>query len=329
MTLNKRTSPDFIQSLQALLRRLPGNHPKRALIEKDLAKRKAGYRGEEAVEYFIKSLTEFTVIHDIRLYSGTEFFQIDTLLLSPSFILILEIKNISGTIFFDPTFNQLIQTKQDNEKGFLDPLIQARRQQKELTKWLIDLKVNIPIEYLVVISNPSTVIKTSSYHKNALDRVLHASHILKRIDKLKVKYPEEKLTAKEIRKVSKTIVKKHNPANYSVLKYYDLQEKDIITGIQCHSCSKFTVERVRGTWKCAACNTVDKEAHIKTLQDYFYLIDSSITNHQFRSFTYLSSSNIAKKLLTGMKLPYSGSFKNRTYHLSRELFEKFNFTGRK
>jgi hypothetical protein len=323
LLVKRRKSTDFIQSIDALLRRLPGNHPKRALIENDLAKRKAGYRGEKAVDYFINSLTEFTVIHDIRLYNGTEFFQIDTLLLSPSFILILEIKNISGTIFFDPTFNQLIQTKQDMEKGFLDPLMQARRQQKELTKWLFDMKVKIPIEYLIVISNPSTVIKASSYHKNALARVLHANQLLERIDKLKVKYPEEKLTVKEIRKVSKTIIKKHSPPNYNVLKYYNLQEKDIITGIQCHSCSKFSVERVRGTWKCSACNIVDKEAHIKALQDYFYLIDSSITNHQFRSFTYLSSSNIAKKLLTGLKLPHSGEKKSRLYHIPLNFFEKY------
>jgi hypothetical protein len=83
------------------------------------------------------------------------------------------------------------------------------------------------------------------------------------------------------------------------------------------------VERVRGTWKCSACNIVDKEAHIKALQDYFHLIDSSITNHQFRSFTYLSSSNIAKKLLTGLKLPYSGEKKSRMYHIPLNFFEKY------
>ncbi len=36
-------------------------------------------------------------------------------------------------------FKQLIQIKQDNERGFLDPLIQARRQQKELTKWRVKI----------------------------------------------------------------------------------------------------------------------------------------------------------------------------------------------
>ncbi len=103
--VKERKSPDFIQRMEALLRRLPASHSKRVLIENDLAKRKAGFRGEEAVDYFLKHLNEFTIIHDIRLAGGNDdFFQIDALLLYSNFILILEIKNISGTIYFDSPF---------------------------------------------------------------------------------------------------------------------------------------------------------------------------------------------------------------------------------
>lgn len=98
-------------------------------------------------------------------------------------------------------------------KEVFDPLIQAKRQQKELGKWLADHKIHTPIEYLVVISNPSTVIKTSSYHKLAIEKVLHASHLRDRIDKLKENYPAETLTDGEIRKLSRAITKKHIPAN--------------------------------------------------------------------------------------------------------------------
>ncbi|WP_439649950.1 hypothetical protein [Cytobacillus pseudoceanisediminis] len=40
------------------------------------------------------------------------------LLLCPNFLLILEIKNISGTLYFDPAFNQLNMSKQEKERGF-------------------------------------------------------------------------------------------------------------------------------------------------------------------------------------------------------------------
>lgn len=330
MILKERKAPDFIRSLEILLRRLPGTHSKRALIENDLVKRRAGFRGEEAVDYFLKDLAGFIILKDIRLSNGNgDFYQIDMLLLCPNFLLILEIKNISGTIYFDPAFNQLIQSKQEKERGFLDPLIQAKRQQKELAKWLADHKIHTPIEYLVVISNPSTVIKTSSYHKLALEKVLHASHLRERIDKLKENYPSETLTDRGIRKLSRAITKKHIPANYNVLKYYDIDIKEIITGIQCPECSRFSMKRMRGTWKCSNCHTADKEAHIRTLHDYLLLISSSITNQQFREFTHISSSNIAKKLLTALKLPYTGSYKDRTYQLSADFFERHHFTGRK
>lgn len=330
MIVKERKVPDFIRSMEVLLRRLPVTHSKRALIENDLIKRRAGFRGEEAVDYFLKDLAEFMILKDIRLSNGYGgFYQIDVLLLCSNFLIILEIKNISGTIYFDPTFNQLIQSKHEIERGFLDPLIQAKRQQKELAKWIADMNFCIPIEYLVVISNPSTIIKTSSYHKLALEKVLHASHLRDRIEKLKEKYPLEKLTDRDIKKLSRAITKKHIPANYNILKYYDMDIKELITGIQCPACSRFSMKRVRGTWKCSSCQSADKEAHIRTLHDYLLLISSSITNQQFREFTHLSSSNIAKKLLTGMKLPYSGSFKDRSYQLSADFFEVLHFTGRK
>lgn len=320
--LKERKAPDFIRSLEVLLRRLPGTHSKRALIENDLVRRRAGFRGEEAVDYFLKDLAGFIILKDIRLSNGNGgFYQIDVLLLCSHFLLILEIKNISGTIYFDPAFNQLIQARQENERGFLDPLIQAKRQQKELAKWLADRKIHTPIEYLVVISNPSTVIKTSSYHKLALEKVLHASHLRERIDKLKENYPAEKLTDREIRKLSRAITKKHIHANYNVLKYYDIDIKEIITGIQCPACSRFSMKRMRGTWNCGNCHTADKEAHIRTLHDYLLLISSSITNQQFREFTHLSSSNIAKKLLTALKLPYTGEKKSRIYQIPKDFFE--------
>ncbi|WP_082919413.1 nuclease-related domain-containing protein [Cytobacillus oceanisediminis] len=76
-------------------------------------------RGEEAVDYFLKDLPEFIIVKDTRLSNGNgDFFQIDMLLLCPIFLLILEIKNISGTLYFDPAFNQLKMSKQENERGF-------------------------------------------------------------------------------------------------------------------------------------------------------------------------------------------------------------------
>ncbi|MBA9028191.1 nuclease-related domain-containing protein [Peribacillus huizhouensis] len=77
-----------MQKLDALVRRLPENHPKRPLVEKDLAKRLAGYRGEKAVDYHLTEVSkkQSLILHDLRLKARTHYFQLDTIILTQSFI---------------------------------------------------------------------------------------------------------------------------------------------------------------------------------------------------------------------------------------------------
>ena len=49
------------------------------------------------------------------------FFQIDFLIITLHYLLILEAKNYSGQIYFDDDFNQIIQTKNGEEKALPDP----------------------------------------------------------------------------------------------------------------------------------------------------------------------------------------------------------------
>lgn len=46
----KKKVPLMILKLESLLRRMPLQHPKRVLVARDLAKRNAGFKGEESVD---------------------------------------------------------------------------------------------------------------------------------------------------------------------------------------------------------------------------------------------------------------------------------------
>ncbi|MEH7391820.1 nuclease-related domain-containing protein [Bacillus sp. JJ1474] len=317
LIVKERTIPLKILACEALLNRLPPNFEKRPLIEKDLAKRKAGFRGEVATDYYINILTdkEFTIVKNLRLSNGHEYFQIDTFILSPTFALILETKNISGTLFFDSKFKQLIRYLNDNEDGFLDPITQAERQKRELRYWLHQRNISIPIEYLVVISNPTTVIKTDPKNHVAFKVVLHAHELLDRIEKMQKSFTGEKLTKREIIRITKLLVNSHTPEKVNVLEKYKISVSTLITGVQCPNCKASPMNRIYGTWFCSICKLKDKAAHQQALLDYCLLIDSSITNQQFREFLQISSADIAKKLLFSMNLPHSGSNKGRIYHL--------------
>nr|WP_276310196.1 nuclease-related domain-containing protein [Bacillus salacetis] len=90
-----------------------------------------------------------------RLFDGTHYFQIDSVIITGKYILIVETKNMPGTLNFDTEFNQLIRTNEKVEEAFSDPMIQVKRHKAQLRKWLACLHLShLPIESLVVISTP-------------------------------------------------------------------------------------------------------------------------------------------------------------------------------
>ena len=169
MILKPRKIPLSVQKYQALNRRTPPNHPKIPLIKENLRK------GLPAIKENVPSIihcpffqTKNTLFYTMSdLPDESRFFQMDSVLICNEFILILEVKNIAGKLYFDPVFNQLIRTIDWEEKALSDPLIQVKRHEEQLQRWLNRNKLpSIPILSLVVISNPSTIITTSSENRN-------------------------------------------------------------------------------------------------------------------------------------------------------------------
>ncbi|MGG3940255.1 nuclease-related domain-containing protein [Peribacillus psychrosaccharolyticus] len=85
--------PLSIQVLEALVRRLSPKHPRIDEIKEELRITKAGYRGEQSLDYFLGALSskKYTIFHDLRLpYTpNTEpyYFQIDILLVCSTHLL--------------------------------------------------------------------------------------------------------------------------------------------------------------------------------------------------------------------------------------------------
>ncbi|RBP91487.1 nuclease-like protein [Cytobacillus firmus] len=229
-----RYIPIRIQKNHALLKRIAKNHSKRLMVESDQTRRLAGYKGEQAIDFHLSKLPEkeHMILHDLRLSNGKHFFQIDTLILNPAFALILEVKNYGGTLYFDPDFNQLIQTNSKGEvKGFPNPIEQARVQSSEMKKWLLKRNINIPIEFFIVISKPSTILKTAPGNAKMLQKVLHVQFLLKSIEKIKASHKKEVLSPKDMKKISRFLLKEHTPKQFDILKHYEISISDIQTGL--------------------------------------------------------------------------------------------------
>ncbi|WKB35562.1 nuclease-related domain-containing protein [Terrilactibacillus sp. S3-3] len=184
LIVKELTIPPRIYMDMALLRRLSNGHPKRGEVSKDLARRRAGYRGEQNLYYHLSFLPQddSQIFYDLGVSVNNRSCQIDTFLLYPSFCLILETKNLSGTLHVDPVFNQFIRSIDDKEEGFPNPILQVQRQKTLLNGWLCQHEMPvIPIEYLVVISNPSTLLKLVCETDPVPQTMLHAEQIVSKI----------------------------------------------------------------------------------------------------------------------------------------------------
>ncbi|MED2970720.1 nuclease-related domain-containing protein [Fictibacillus sp. B-59209] len=322
MIIKERAYPQYITALEALLRRIPQNHPKRREIELDYAKRLAGYRGEQALDYPLGFLQEkeFSIFHDLRLPDRKRHFQLDTLILSQRFALILEVKNIAGTLIFDEDFRQLIRISNEKEEAFADPILQAELQKVQLLSWFSQQKLTVlPVETLVVISHPKTVIKNSliKLSPESSKKVTQNKDIPFRIAAFQRRYTKE-IPQKEMNRISRQLLKAHSPFTPDILSLYEISPNEILKGVHCPNCNHLPMTRFYGKWFCTSCSHSSKTAYLPALNDYVALFGSTITNRELRNFLNIASPSIAAKILHSMNLPSSGGYRNRSYHLTSE-----------
>ncbi|PGM59167.1 nuclease-related domain-containing protein [Bacillus sp. AFS053548] len=185
MILKERTVPLVIKKLEALLRRLPSDHPQWARIEEDLFKYKAGYQGEKSLDYHLSFFPKERsfILHDVRLVDDFKhFFQIDTIIITPRVLIIIEVKNLIGTLYFDQNFNQLIRSIDGKEGSFTNPIVHVDRQKRQLTQWLRKHNfINLSVIPYVVVSSPKTIIKASSNQSEIAKKFFILSYFTKKL----------------------------------------------------------------------------------------------------------------------------------------------------
>jgi ribosomal protein L37AE/L43A len=321
LIIKKRVLPIRISKLQALERRLSLDHPKKREVKDDLAKKLAGFRGEESLDYHLTTFPEkdFCILHDLRLPYQQYHFQMDTLILSPHFFLIIEVKNYAGSLYFEPTFHQVVRTIDGQKETFPDPISQVERQQLHFTSWLHAHKFPpVPIDHLVLISNAYTYIETASGNKRVPQKVTHSMKLPSKVADLKMKYKEEKYSLKELRKLSNFLLKQDTPYNPDILARFNMSEKDLVKGIHCPTCHLLPMKRKRGKWICSYCGHHSNDAHLESLRDYALLIADTITNKELRDFLQIDSTSVSAKLLAASNYSYSGSTKGIKYHIPLE-----------
>jgi hypothetical protein len=180
----------------------------------------------------------------------------------------------------------------------------------------------IPIETILVLSNPSTRITDNSGHGEIKKKVIHAEYLSEKVKQLENLYTKQMISSRELQKISQLLVSEHSPLPINILIMNGIPVKDLIKGVQCPHCSSFALIRNKGTWLCPTCHKKSPNAHRQAIHDYLLLINPTITNKQCCEFLQLLSRHASKRLLTSMELPTTGSNTARKYHLPDD-FSKY------
>ena len=301
-----------------MLKRMPKRHPVRPIVEKDLRVWLKGYYGERNVAYHLSFLPEdeYYIFHGLRL-KDKKSFQMDLLLVSAKFTLIIEVKNISGKLKFKKGSDLMTRELNNVEEGMDNPIQQVKRHHLQFNNWLKYHQFKgIPVEHLVVISKTSTIIETTSDNVQIFQKLLYAESLIDKIRELETKYTKLRITKKVLNQLSDTLLKEHHIFVPDVLQKYNLSQSDIKPGVQCTNCNSFGMEYISASWRCTLCHFTSKKAHLIALKDYFLILNQSITRKQFAEFFQVAPIK-ARNMLLSLKLPSTGTKRGTNYYLPK------------
>lgn len=313
--------PKHLLQMEALNRRLLHSHPKKMIIDRRSRNLRAGYNGELSLEFPLGFLSkhEFHIFHNLRLRDSNAFFQIDILVVTKSFLLIIEVKNIDGQVLFDE-LGQSIRIKNDKEEVFQNPIYQVNLQHLRLMQWLHHIDIpTVPIEKAVVYSSTSTILKNVTNDKHIAEIIMHKDKILPRIEQLQRKYKSPCLSEQQLQLLFMKLLSAQTPEKNNVLEKYDIQYDELVKGVFCLDCGARSMMRIKGKWKCRVCHAKSEIAHRHSLQDYTLLVGERITNRVLRDFLQLESADVAKRILKKVAYLEQGKYKGRRYYLKADI----------
>ncbi|MEY9971939.1 hypothetical protein ABH966_002312 [Lysinibacillus sp. RC46] len=300
------------KGLQALVTRMQPTHPQYQNFQQELKNKEAGDFGEQ---YVMKELQQIALLNDCYIFHNVILpsvlpMQIDILLIVPNAIILLEIKNIRGTVHFKSDPRQLIRTSESGEVHvFTHPEIQLEQYIQSM-KYFLDTKhVSIPIYGAIVFPFNNVNIHREDGRLPILMAKELPIFLHKHLEKNK-----ETATMTEIKNINLSHLQHRTP--FPLCQYYQIDASALRRGVHCENCGEFGMEKLRMTWYCQSCKFQCKNAHIRALLDYHMLVGDTISNSECREFLNIESQYVAKRLLQKLNLSSTGPDRIRKYHLS-------------
>ena len=312
----QRQTSEQLQYLNVILKRLKSDIPS---IRNQYVKLRTGIMGERRVDREWKEVKlAGQLLHDFTCVN--EFghsHQIDTIFICKNFILVVEIKNISGRIDFDDRRRQFIRTREDGTiESFMNPVDQVKRHRDFIESIFIDWSDYVPVEAAIIIANPSTVIGRISEEVP----IFNVSGLRTKISELVKKYNRNALNVSALRNQLESY--------YKPLKKWhrlNLDELPLKKGVLCCECKSAMYHSVSG-FICYGCGWRDRhhEALREAMYDFSIMYSNEITSRAFREFIGITNPNTAYSCLKRLGLKQKGNTKGRIYIIPNNIWQMKN-----
>lgn len=298
--------------LQALVTRLQPTHPQYQNLQQEQKIKEAGDFGEQ---YVMKELRQTALLNDCHIFHNVILpsvlpMQIDILIIVPNAIILLEVKNIRGTVHLKNDPRQLIRTSESGEVHvFTHPEIQLEQYIQGMKHFLDTQNISIPIYGAVVFP-----FNNANIHREDSGLPILMAKELPLFLHKHIENSKETSTMNEIKHIILSHLRDRTP--FPLCQYYQIDVSALRRGVQCENCGQFGMKKLRMTWYCQSCQSQCKDAHIRALRDYYMLVGDTISNRACRELLNIESQYVAKRLLQKLNLPSTGSDRIRKYDLS-------------
>ncbi|WP_339197667.1 nuclease-related domain-containing protein [Solibacillus sp. FSL R5-0449] len=305
--------------LEALISRLKVDDEEFSSYQQAYYRSQAGLAGELKMQ---RTLADYHFPGPYKIFYNFECInekgfshQIDALIITTRFLLVVEVKQISGTLFYKPAFHEFArQTEEGVIENFKNPFDQAYRHQLYISYLLSKWGISLPVLYIVINANIRTKLDSSL---NGYP-IIHLSGLPNFLEKLYETNGESTVNLMDLERKLVSISRR--------LPYSKNVERDRLrNGVLCQNCDFHHVMYYHhGLWICPHCGVKSKEAIFLALHQYRLLIGDRITNRELRKFVGIDCKAVTSKLLKRLKFEQFGKGRGVYHLIPEDILERKN-----
>lgn len=243
-------------------------------IERDIELLKTGIQGEKNVYFELKnSFIPMICLHDVRIQDADYVAQLDFVVITAQFVMILETKKLNGDIYINESgdFIRSIKNRYGKvikKEGIYSPILQNDRHIRIVKNMLVKegLIKTFPVISGVVIANPKSIVNKNKASKKIKDEIFRYDQLTDVIKgKIKHYIKDIDIFEDKMRSIAEFFIIKNKVIKYDYINKYCLTEDDFIE----HKVEKISEEKVieNVVEKVAVTSTEDIEKKEKSYED--------------------------------------------------------------